>query len=116
MTSRATFEKNADLLARFLRGVETCIGDMIAKSDNLEPVISSMTAKYEIPEAKRPDHGIPVLQNGLRHTFVAPYRDKLASSPARWNTAYDLMLKAGIVPPLEKRDFYDDGARKLAFG
>ena len=116
MTSRATLERNGDLLARFLRGVEECIGAMLAASDNLEPVVASMSAKYEVFEAKRPDRGIPVLRNGLEHTFGAPYRDKLGSSPARWNAAYELMVKAKIIPPLETRAFFDDSVRKLAFG
>ena len=98
MTSRVTFERDADLLARFLRGVDESIGAMLAAGDNLEPVVTSMTAKYEIPEAKRPDRGIPVLKNGLQHTYVAPHRDKLASAPERWNAAYDLMVKAKIIP------------------
>jgi ABC-type nitrate/sulfonate/bicarbonate transport system substrate-binding protein len=116
MTSRTTFDKEADLLARFLRAVEDCIGAMLAAKDNLEPVVASMTAKYEIVEAKRPDKGVAVLRNGLQHTYVAPYRDKLASSAERWNKAYDLMVKAKIIPPLDKREFYDDRVRKQAFG
>jgi NitT/TauT family transport system substrate-binding protein len=115
MTSRATFEKDADLLARFLRAVNDCIGAMLAAGDNLEPIVTSMIAKYDIVEAKRPDKGVAVLRNGLQHTYVAPHRDKLASSPEHWNTAYDLMVKAKIIPPLDKRDFYDDRVRKLAF-
>jgi NitT/TauT family transport system substrate-binding protein len=116
MTSRATFEKNADLLARFLRAVDDCIGAMLAAGDNLDPIVTSMTAKYDIVEAKRPDKGVAVLRNGLQHTYVAPHRDKLASAPEHWNTAYDLMVKAKIIPPLDKRDFYDDRVRKAAFG
>jgi NitT/TauT family transport system substrate-binding protein len=116
MTSRTTFDKDADVLVRFLRAVEDCIGAMLATRDNLEPVVASMAKKYEIVEAKRPNKGIPVLRNGLQHTFAAPFRDKLSSSPARWNAAYDLMVRAKIVPPMEKRDIDDDRVRKLAFG
>ena len=116
MTSRATFEKDGELLARFLRGVEACLGAMLAAGDNLEPIVTSMTSKYEVSEAKRPDRGIPVLKNSLQHTYVAPSKDKLATSAARWNSAYDLMVKAKIIPALDKRDFYDDRVRKLAFG
>jgi NitT/TauT family transport system substrate-binding protein len=116
MTSRAIFEKDADLLARFLRAVDDCISAMLAASNNLDPIVTSMTAKYDIVEAKRPDKGVAVLRNGLQHTYVAPHRDKLASSPEHWNTAYDLMVKAKIIPPLDKREFYDDRVRKAAFG
>ena len=116
MTSRAIFDKEADQLARFLRAVQDCLGALLAARENLEPIVASMTAKYEVVEAKRPDKGIPVLRNSLDKTFAPPQRDKLASSQERWNAAYDLMVKAKIIPPLDKRDFYDDRVRKLAFG
>ena len=116
MTSRAIFDRDADRLARFLRAVDDCIGAMLAAGDNLDPIVASMIAKYEIVEAKRPDKGIAVLRNSLQHTYVAPHRDKLASSPERWSAAYELMVKAKIIPRLEKREFYDDRVRKLAFG
>jgi len=116
MTSRATLDKSTDLLAKFFRGVHAAIGAMLQAENNLGPVVDSMLTKYEVFEAKRPDKGIPVLKNSLRHTFEAPHRDKLASSAARWNTAYDLMLKAKIITPLDKRDFYDGSVVKAAFG
>jgi ABC-type nitrate/sulfonate/bicarbonate transport system substrate-binding protein len=115
MTSRATFERDADSLARFLRAVHAAIGAMLTAENDLGPVIDSMLTKYEVFEAKRPDKGLAVLKNGLRHTFEAPYRDKLGSSPARWSSAYDLMVKAKIIAPLDKRDFYDDSVRAKAF-
>jgi ABC-type nitrate/sulfonate/bicarbonate transport system substrate-binding protein len=116
MTSRATLETSADQLARFLRAVDDCIGAMLAAGENLDRIVTSMTAKYDIVEAKRPDKGVAVLRNSLQHTYVAPHRDKLASSPERWNTAYELMVKAKIIPPLDKREFYDDRVRKAALG
>ena len=57
-----------------------------------------------------------MLKNSLQHTFAAPYRDKLRSQPARWNSAYELMVKTKVVTPLDKRDFYDDSVVKAAFG
>jgi NitT/TauT family transport system substrate-binding protein len=116
MTSRATLEKNGDLLARFFRGVHACIGVMLRAENDPSLVVKSMLTKYDVFEAKRPDKGIPVLKNSLRHTFEAPYKDKLASSPARWTAAYELMVKAKIIAPLDKRDFYDGRVVKAAFG
>jgi ABC-type nitrate/sulfonate/bicarbonate transport system substrate-binding protein len=116
MTSRATLEKSGDLLAKFLRGVHACLGSLLQQENNLRPVVDSMLTKYDVFEAKRPDKGVPVLQNSLRHTFEAPYRDKLASSPKRWDAAYDLMVKAKVITPLDKRDFYDGRVVKAAFG
>jgi hypothetical protein len=88
---------------------------MLATENNLTPVVDSMLTKYQVVEAKGPDKGVAVLKNGLGHTFAAPYRDKLASKPAQWASAYDLMVKAKIIPPLAKRDFYDDSVRAKAF-
>jgi hypothetical protein len=116
VTSRALLDKSGDLLAKFFRGVHACIGAMIQAENNLAPVVDSMLTKYDVFEAKRPDKGIPVLKNSLQHTFAAPYRDKLRSSPTRWNAAYDLMVKTKIIAPLDKRDFYDDSVVKAAFG
>ena len=116
ITSRASLDKNGDQLAKFFRAVHACLGALLQAENNLGPVVDSMLTKYDVFEAKRPDKGVPVLQNGLRHTFEAPYRDKLRSSPARWASAYELMVKAKIVTPLDKRDFYDDRVVKAAFG
>ena len=116
MTSKATLAKDTETLAKFLRGTYAAIGDMIAKKDDLLPVIASMTAKYEIPEAKRPDKGVAVLKHALDQTYGAPYRDKFASDPKAWDSAYELMVKAKIIQPVGDRGFYDDRARKLAFG
>ncbi|HVV93357.1 MAG TPA: ABC transporter substrate-binding protein [Hyphomicrobiales bacterium] len=115
MTSKATLAKDTETLAKFLRAVYASIGDMIAKKDNLGPVIASMTAKYEIPEAKRPDKGLAVLKHALSQTYGPPYADKLASNPKQWQSAYALMVKAKIIQPTADQNFYDDRARKLAF-
>lgn len=116
MTSKATLERQTEQLAKFLRGVHDAIGDMLAKKDNLGPVIASMTDQFDLAETKRPDKGVPVLRNALDQTFAAPYRDKLASNPEKWATAYKLMVKAKIVTEIPNTAFYDDRARKLAFG
>jgi ABC-type nitrate/sulfonate/bicarbonate transport system substrate-binding protein len=116
MTSRASLDKNGDQLAKFFRAVHACLGALIQAESNLGPVVDSMLTKYDVFEAKRPDKGVPVLKNSLQHTFAAPYRDKLRSSPTRWNSAYELMVKTKIIGPLDKREFYDDSVVKAAFG
>lgn len=115
ITSRANVEKSADLLAKFLRGVHGAMGAMLNAKD-LKPVVESMTTKYDVVEAKRPDKGVAVLKYDLEQTYRPSYRDKLASAPAHWTKAYDLMVKAKIIQPLAQRDFYDDRVRKAAFG
>lgn len=115
ITSRANVEKSPDLLAKFLRGVHACMGAMLEAKD-LAPVVQSMTTKYDVVEAKRPDKGVAVLKYDLEQTYRPSYRDKLASAPAHWTKAYELMVKAKIIPALDKRDFYDDRVRRAAFG
>jgi len=115
ITSRENVEKSGDLLAKFLRGVHACMGAMLAAKD-LAPIVDSMTTKYDIVEAKRPDKGVAVLKYDLEQTYAPSYRDKLASAPGHWTKAYDLMVKAKIIPALDKRDFYDDRVRRAAFG
>jgi ABC-type nitrate/sulfonate/bicarbonate transport system substrate-binding protein len=115
ITSRANVEKSGDQLAKFLRGVHACMGAMLAAKD-LAPIVDSMMTKYEVVEAKRPDKGVAVLRYDLEQTYAPSYRDKLASAPEHWTKAYDLMVKAKIVQPLDKRDFYDDRVRRAAFG
>ena len=115
ITSRENVEKSPELLARFLRGVHAAMGAMLEAKD-LAPVVDSMTTKYDVVEAKRPDKGVAVLKYDLEQTYRPSYRDKLASAPAHWASAYDLMVKAKIIPALDKRDFYDDRVRRAAFG
>ncbi|MDX2201270.1 MAG: ABC transporter substrate-binding protein [Hyphomicrobiaceae bacterium] len=113
MTSKAQYEKSRQEIAKFLGGVHDALGAMIAASD-LAPVVEAMTKKYEVFEAKRPDKGLSVLQNSVSN-YKAPYRDKLASKPATWRSAYELMLKAGLISATADQNFYDDAARQLAF-
>jgi NitT/TauT family transport system substrate-binding protein len=116
MTSKATLASQTEALAKFLRGVHAAIGDMLAKKDDLGPVIASMTNEFDLSETKRPDKGVPVLRNALDQTFAAPYRDKLASKPDNWVSAHKLMVKAKIITEIPDPAFYDDRARRLAFG
>ncbi len=114
ITSRKALAEKPDTLANFLRGVHEALGAMVAAKD-LQPIIAAMTSKYEIFEAKRPDKGLQVLQStidGVR----PPYRDKFASAPAGWRSAYELMLQAKLVEPIAKPDFFSDAIIKRAFG
>lgn len=114
MTSKAQLERSTDLIAKFLASVEETLGVLLAATD-LKPIIESMAAKYDIFEANRPDKGLTVLQNSLQN-YKAPHADKLVSDPAAWQSAYALMIKAGLIGETADQNFYDDSARKLAFG
>lgn len=114
MTSKAQLEESKEELAKFLAAVQETLGVLFA-TDNLEPVVESMLTKYDVFEAKRPDKGVAVLKQGLKN-YEKPYADKLASSKERWDSAYSLMLKAGLIEETADQNFHDDTALKLAFG
>jgi len=114
MTSKAQLEKSGDLIGKFLASVEETLGVLLASKD-LAPIVDQVTAKYDVFEAKRPDKGLAVLKHTLAK-YEAPYKDKLASSKDHWKSAYDLMLKAGLISATADQNFHDDSARKLAFG
>ncbi|MEO8545512.1 MAG: ABC transporter substrate-binding protein [Burkholderiaceae bacterium] len=114
ITSRKMIAEKPETLARFLRGVHAALGALVSAKD-FQPILQSMSAKYEIAEAKRPDKGLFVLKSAIEG-IQAPYRDKLASSTAAWQSAYDLMIQAKIIEPVAKPDFYSDAIVKRAFG
>ena len=113
MTSKAQLEESRETIARFMRAVHEGLGH-ITTTDDLEAVVESMSAKYEIFEAGRPDRGLSVLGNAANN-YAAPYRDQLQTDPEAWEAAYALMVKAGLIEELDDRNFHDDSARMLAF-
>ena len=113
ITSRKTIAEKPETLVRFLRGVHAGLGALVSATD-LQPILQSMSAKYEIFETKRPDKGLFVLKSAIEG-IQAPYRDKLASTPAVWQSAYELMIQAKIIEPVANPDFYSDVIVKRAF-
>lgn len=113
MTSKAQLEKSKKTIAAFLASVYDCLG-ALETADDLKPIVKSMAAKYDVFESKRPDGGLDVLKQSIK-AYKPAYEAKLASRQEQWDSAYKLMLKAGLIQPLEDRNFYDDSARKLAF-
>lgn len=113
MTSRSQLEASHQNLANFLAGVHDSLGAML-EADDLEPIVDSMMQEYAVVEASRPDKGVSTLNNSLGN-YKKSYAEDLGTSEERWNSAYELMVKAGLIPELEERNFYDDSARSLAF-
>lgn len=116
MVSKQALETQQEAIAKFMRGAQAAIGDMIARKKDLAPVVASMTGEFDMAEAKRADKGVSVLANSVEQIFEPVHRDKFASKPEIWTAAYDLMVKAKIITPLDDRKFYDDRARLAAFG
>lgn len=115
ISSRKSVAERPEALARFLRGIHEALGALYKEKD-LARVIDSMLKKYpDIAGVKVPDRGVSLVMNGLE-SYQPAWRDKFASDASRWKTAYDLMVKAKIVEPAAKPDFYTDEIRKRAFG
>lgn len=114
ITSRKALQEKPDALARFLRGVHDTLGALQNEKD-LGKVVDSMVAKYEVAGAKRPDRGVGLIQQSIE-SYRPAWQAKLASDPAVWRSAYDMMVKAKIVEPIANPTFYTDEIRKRAFG
>jgi ABC-type nitrate/sulfonate/bicarbonate transport system substrate-binding protein len=114
ITSKKSLETNQDAIARFLRATQDSLGALVSGSD-LPGIIASMSAKYDIVEAKRPDKGVSVLQNALENYRVA-HADKMKIEPASFEAAHELMVKAGIIEPLPDKGYYELSAWQRAFG
>lgn len=114
ITSKKAIAERSEDLANFLRGVYAALGVMTAARD-LKPIIESMDGTYQIVERNKPDGGQSVLALTI-DAYRPVYRDKFASDPVGWASAYDLMIKAKIVEPLAEPSFYTDVIRKRAFG
>ncbi len=113
MTSKAQLETSKETAAKFLSGVEDCLGALLS-ADDLAPVVASMAEKYDIAESKRPDGGLSVLKESIK-AYEKPYADKLATDPAKWESAYELMVKAKLIDPIDDFGFFDDSVRAIAF-
>jgi NitT/TauT family transport system substrate-binding protein len=114
ITSRKALAERPEALARFLRGVHDTLGALYQEQD-LGKVIDSMLKKYpDIAGVKAPDRGVSLVKNGLE-AYRPAWRDKLASKPEGWKSAYELMIKAKLIEPVAKPEFYTDEIRKRAF-
>lgn len=114
ITSKRSLEASADAIARFLRAVHETIGAVIASKD-LASIIASMSTKYDVVESKRPDKGVAVLEYALNN-YRAVHANKLKINPATFESAHDLMVKAGIIQPLPDKAYYSMAAWQKAFG
>lgn len=114
MTSKKSLETNLDAIARFLRAVHETLG-VVTSSKDMAGIIASMTAKYDVVEAKRPDKGVTVLENSVIN-YRTVYENKLKINPATFQSAHDLMVKAGIIQPISDKAYYEMTAWQKAFG
>lgn len=109
MTSKAQLKAKADVIGKFLGGVYGALGEMVNAKD-LSPILASISGKYQLAEAARPDKGLDVLKFGVTN-YKRAYEAKLKSNADAWKSAYTLMVKAKLIPELPDQNFYDDTAR-----
>lgn len=114
ISSRKTVAERPEALARFLRGVHDTLTALQNEKD-LAKIVDSMTAKYEVAGAKRPDRGVPLIESSIE-SYRPAWKAKLASDPGVWKSAYELMVRAKIVDPVANPVFHTDEIRKRAFG
>ncbi len=114
IASKKSIAERPEVLASFLRGVYDALGVMTTAKE-LKPIIESMDGSYQIVERNKPDGGERILALTI-DAFRPVYRDKFASDPAGWTSAYDLMVKARIIEPMPNASFSTDAIRRLAFG
>jgi NitT/TauT family transport system substrate-binding protein len=114
ITSRRALESQGEALARFLRAVNDTLAALVASTD-LPGVLATMTARYDIAESRRPDRGLPVLENALQN-YRRVHANRLRVNPETFAAAHDLMVQANIIQPLPDRAYYDMAAWNRAFG
>ncbi|NNM71440.1 ABC transporter substrate-binding protein [Enterovirga aerilata] len=114
IVSKKGLDAKRDAIAKFLAAVHDTLGAMVSAGDP-GTIVTSMLTKYDVFEAKRPDKGLSVLRNTIEN-YKLPYASKLKIDPATFASAYDLMIKAKIIQPLQDRAFYDTSAWQKAFG
>jgi NitT/TauT family transport system substrate-binding protein len=114
ITSKKRLEQHRPAIAKFLAAVDDGLGQMLAMADPA-PILTSVLSKYDVFEAKRPDKGVGVLRLSL-DGYRPAHERRLKPDPATFETAYDLMVKAKIIPPLADRSFFDVSAWQTAFG
>jgi ABC-type nitrate/sulfonate/bicarbonate transport system substrate-binding protein len=114
IASKKSVAERPEELANFLGGVYDALGVMTVAKE-LKPLIESMDGRYQIVERNKPDGGENILALTI-DAYRPVYRDKLASNPAGWTSAYDLMVKAKIIEPMPDATFYTDAICKRAFG
>lgn len=113
IVSKKGLAAKGETVAKFLQGVEDSVGAMLGMTD-LPPIVASMLTKYDVFEAKRADKGVGVLRNTLDNYKLA-HASKFKINPATFDSAYDLMVKAKIIQPMQDRAYYDESAWAKAF-
>jgi ABC-type nitrate/sulfonate/bicarbonate transport system substrate-binding protein len=113
VTTKKAVEEKPELLANFLRGVNDTLGALTTSKP--EDIIKSVSTGFDLPETKRPDGGVPALQFAMKN-FQYVHDRKLKPEQATFDSAHELLVKAGIIQPLADKDYLDMSIWQRAFG
>ena len=95
-----------DDYASFLRGCYAAIQDMVARGDDLEPIIDSMRTRFDIPGSDNTEVAIEDLK-GNRDLWTANGAENaLRCIPEEWESAEALLREAGSLTSPSTRPFY----------
>ncbi len=113
VTTKKAVEEKPELLANFLLGVNDTLAALTASKP--EDIIKSVSTGYDLPETKRPDGGVPALDFAMKN-FRHVHDLKLKPEQASFDSAHELLVKAGIIQPLADKGYLDMSIWQRAFG
>lgn len=113
VTTRKAVRERPDVLANFLLGVHDTLGALTTSKP--EDIIKSVSSGFDLPETKRPDGGVPALGFAMKN-FKYVYDMKLKPEQSTFDSAQDLLVKAGLLQPLSDMGYLDMSIWNRAFG
>jgi ABC-type nitrate/sulfonate/bicarbonate transport system substrate-binding protein len=113
VTTKKAVRERPETLVKFLLGVNDTLATMIASTP--ETIADKMATQFDLAEAKRPDRGLPALEFAMAN-FRYVYGTKMKPDPVTFDSAQDLLVKAGIIEPLKDKDYLDMSIWNKALG
>ncbi|TWF58595.1 ABC transporter substrate-binding protein [Neorhizobium alkalisoli] len=113
VTTKKAVKERPEALANFLLGVHDTLGALTTAKP--EDIIKSVSSGYDLPETKRLDGGVPALEFAMKN-FKYVYDMKLKPEQATFDSAQELLVKAGLLQPLADKDYLDMSIWQRAFG
>ncbi|WP_210497097.1 ABC transporter substrate-binding protein [Microvirga antarctica] len=114
VTTKKAITERPETLAKFLLGVNDTLAALTA-STNLTEIVDAMATRFDLAEAKRPDRGIPALEFAMAN-FRYVHGTRMKPVPETFESAIDLMTKAGIVNGVSDKNYLDMSIWNKAFG
>jgi len=84
-----------DEYVAFMRGCYNAIQDIVARGDDLAPVIESMRGEFDIPGSENTDVAVSDLRGNSELWLTNGAENALRCDPEQWDSAVDLLVEAG---------------------